>query len=117
MLVDYKCRLRGVASILGIQIKFDVNRFFENRRATRLEQLMTLCSHTIMFPSEDGIRVETLFRSPPMTIAWTCPRCGTTTSDSDTPTRVMRHWAANPTEWIKQEEKFVKAARKLGFYG
>ena len=108
--------VRGVGSILGIQISFDLNRFFENRRDQQKERLRALCGHTIIYPSEEGLRVESLFKSPPMTIAWICSRCGTTTSDRDVPERVTRYWAENPDEWNKQEGKFLKQARKLGLY-
>ena len=105
-----------VLSIVALRVKFDINKWQESRQKQQQIKLRALCSHTsITWLNDKGeLLVNSYFSNPSMTMVWICSRCGTQVPDGYTPLRIQSYWSENPMEWIDQEKKFLKLARKLG---
>ena len=106
-----------VLSIVALRVRFDINRWQENRQKQQEKKLKALCTHTSIDWANRGnsLAVTSYFMSPSMTAMWICSRCGTQTLDPYTPTRILSFWGEHPEEWLKQEKKFTNLARRLGF--
>ena len=105
-----------VLSIVALRVRFDINRWQENRQKQQGKKLKALCTHTSIDWARGGnsLAVTSYFVSPSMTMMWMCSRCGTQTPDAHTPARIQSYWQEHPDEWLKQEKKFAKLARKRG---
>lgn len=117
MLVVVALVVTTVLSIVALRVRFDINRWLENRQIQQERKLRALCTHTSIDPADamGAFTVTSYFSSPVMSTLWICSRCGTQTSDSYTPTRIQSYWQEHPEEWLKREKRFVRLARKRGY--
>ena len=117
-----------VASLVSIvafraNVRFDVNEWLRDRRAQREKNLMMLCPH-VSVSKEDG---EVLVRSAHLPFdgnlevlfggtKWKCQVCGHTTYDEVMIKSLTEYWASHPVELKKRDKRFMRAAKKLGYF-
>ncbi len=105
-----------VLSVIAIRIsfKFDLNRYLENRRKIKLDQLKNICPHgRIMDIKGNQIKFESFFSSPVGTLKWICSQCGCILDHEDDVNRINERYKENPSLILEKQKKFNKKARKL----
>ena len=103
-------------SIIAIRIslKFDINKFLENRRKIKLDQLKNICPHgRIIDIKGNQISFESLFSSPMGTPKWICSQCGCTVDHEDDVNRINEKYSKNPSMILDKQKRFIKEAKKL----
>lgn len=104
--------LTGIAAV-SVGVKINLVQLLEFRQKKLAHRVMRECTHATISRRSDGeLVVDSLFQSPPGTLQWQCMRCGLVTS------RLMAeqsrdHWISHPEQWIEQEKRFNKIAKKL----
>ena len=105
-----------VVSIIAIRIsfKFDLNKYLENRRKIKLDQLKNICPHgRIIDINGNQIRFESLFSSPVGTLKWVCSQCGCIVDHEDDVNRINERYSKNPSIILEKQKRFFKEAKKL----
>jgi len=102
-------------SIIAIRIsfKFDINKFLENRRKIKLNQLKNICPHGTMKLEGDKLIFTSFFQSPVGTLSYICDQCGLIVASQTEANRITKQFLHNPDLFIKRQKKFVKKAKKL----
>lgn len=103
-------------SIIAIRIsfKFDINKYLENRRKIKLEQLKNICPHIRISHHEgNDVLVESYFSSPMGTTRWICSQCGCVVESEEDVNRLMEPYRKDINLYLKKQEKFIKKAKKL----
>ena len=105
----------AVTSILVIRIglRFDINKWMEERRKIQKVKLKNICPHVNCYKHNDKWRLESLFISPSGTHNWICQQCGTVTYQN-LGSDQLGYWANNIGELRKAEDAFRKQAKKMG---
>ena len=105
-------------SIIAIRIsfKFDINKFVEDRRKIKLNQLKNVCPHTSAVLEGKQIILESLFLSPPGTIQWKCQQCGLIVNSETEVQRITNAYQTNPKSILIKQKEFAKKAKKLKLY-
>ena len=103
----------GIAIIIRIAVKFDLNRYLEEQRKIKIAQLKNICSHiNYRYEIKDkGLVFEHLFSSPVGTLQWSCSRCGLIVNSEEEVNRIVESF--NPKDYIRKSKKFYKQAKKL----
>jgi hypothetical protein len=95
-------------------LKFDLNRYLENRRKIKLAQLKNICPHgRIIDIKGNQIKFESLFSSPVGTLKWVCSQCGCIVDHEDDINRINESYKKNPSLVLEKQKKFIKEAKKL----
>ena len=105
-----------VISVIAIRIsfKFDLNRYLENRRKIKIDQLKNICPHgRIIDITGNQIKFESLFSSPAGTLKWICSQCGCIVDHEDDVNRINEKYNKNPSLVLEKQKKFFKKAKKL----
>jgi len=105
-----------VLSIIAIRIsfKFDLNKYLENRRKIKLDQLKNNCPHgRIIDINSNQIRFESFFSSPMGTPKWICSQCGCIVDHEDDVNRINEGYNKNPSKILEKQKRFFKEAKKL----
>ncbi|MFH1505985.1 MAG: hypothetical protein ABIE94_03255 [archaeon] len=105
-----------VFSIIAIRIsfKFDLNRYLENRRKIKIDQLKNICPHgRIIDVTGNEVKFESFFSSPVGTTKCVCSQCGLVVDSKDEVNRITKPLLKNPDYFIERHRKFVKQAKKL----
>src|SRR3989344_5637879 len=103
-------------SIIAIRIslKFDMNKFLENRRKIKLSQLKNICPHgRIIDITGNQVKFESLFSSPVGTPKWICSQCGCIVDHEDDVNRINEKYNKNPSMILDKQKIFIKEAKKL----
>ena len=103
-------------SIIAIRIsfKFDLNRFLENKRKIKIDQLKNICPHgRITNITDDGMMTfEPFFVSPIGTMDYICSQCNVVVGKEHV-NRINEGYKDNPSIVFKKQKKFVKKAKRL----
>ena len=107
-----------VASLVVIRVtlKFDINRYLENRQKNSRQKLTNFCTHMEISWIKDGqFKVQSLF-VPLGTPQWQCQRCSLVRhqADDDYMERAQ-YYINNINEYVKQNRKFRKLLKKSGW--
>lgn len=97
----------------GIGFKFDINKFFEDRRKIKINQLKNICPHGNASSKGNELFFESFFSSPAGTAQWVCSQCGLVVNSESEINRIAEPVLKNPDLFIKKQKKFVKQAKKL----
>lgn len=102
--------------VIRISLKFDLNRFIENRQTLKGQKLKNACTHIDLIPTADGrVEARSFFVSPPGTIQWQCQRCGLIKyQGNDDHERMVKYFIKNPEEYNRRNKKFQKLLKKSG---
>jgi len=102
-------------SIIAIRFSFsfDINKFLEDRRKIKLNQLKNICPHGKMDLKDDKLIFQSFFSSPPGTLNYFCSRCGLIVSSEEEVNRITESLLKKPDSYLKKEKKFVKQAKRL----
>jgi uncharacterized protein (UPF0216 family) len=103
-------------SIIAIRIsfKFDINKFLENKRKIKLDQLKNICPHMkISHYKGNSFSFESYFSSPRGTSKWFCSQCGCVVESQEDVDRIMKPYIKNINLYLKRKKRFIKKAKKL----
>ena len=102
------------AFAIRFSFKFDLNKFLENRRKIKLDQLKNICPHgRIIDIKGNQISFESLFSSPMGTPKWICSQCGCIVDHEDDVNRINERYSKNPSMILDKQKIFIKEAKKL----
>ena len=102
------------AFAIRFSFKFDLNKFLENRRKIKLDQLKNICPHgRIIDIKGNQISFESLFSSPMGTPKWICSQCGCIVDHEDDVNRINDKYNKNPSMILDKQKIFIKEAKKL----
>src|SRR3989344_7433348 len=105
-----------VVSVIAIRIsfKFDLNKYLENRRKIKLDQLKNICPHgRITNITDNGvITFESFFVSPVGTMDYICSQCNAVVGEEHV-NRINERYRENPSIVFEKQKKFTKKAKKL----
>lgn len=106
-----------VGSIVAIRVRFDLNKYLENRNKKLLQKLRNACTHIEIIQQEDEqIIIRFLFISPPGTLQYQCQRCGAAKYLNDGEAEEMQsYYANNIDEYNKRMKRFSKLLKKSGY--
>jgi len=105
----------AVIAVFRFGIRFDVNQYLEARKDRSLRLARLNCTHLDLEACEDGIKVQSLFYSPPGTLDWMCNRCGVVTHvppDDEQIRKAAEYYINNPDEYKKSMNRFAKYAKR-----
>ena len=106
----------GVVSIIAVRIsfKFDLNKYLENRRKIKIDQLKNICPHgRITNVTNKGvITFEPFFVSPSGTMDYICSQCNAVIGKEHI-NRINEGYGKNPSIVFEKQKKFTKKAKKL----
>ena len=95
-------------SIIAIRIslKFDINKFLENRRKIKLDQLKNICPHMRISHNEGNSFIfESFFSSPIGTTKWFCSQCGCIVESQEDVNRLMEPYQKDMNLYLKDPIK------------
>ena len=96
-----------------LNVKLDVNKWRQQRREEARERLLSLCPHTELVETDEGVRFISLFHSPYGTTSWICSKCNMVTDDEGLVHRIHKMWARDPKAWSKRMKRYNKAYEKF----
>ena len=103
------------AIAIRFTFKFDLNRYLENRRKIKIDQLKNICPHCkIEFVGKNQVKVESYFHSPIGTSKYICSRCHRVVESEEDAKRMAENYAKDPERFLENEKRFVKAVERLG---
>src|SRR3989344_4078959 len=87
-----------VISVIAIRIrfKFDLNKYLENRRKIKINQLKNICPHGRIIKIGDKFGFEPFFVSPVGTMDYICSQCGCVAGEEDV-NRINGRYLENPS--------------------
>lgn len=112
----YQILIVIIVSALAIRFsfKFDLNRFLENRRKIKLDQLKNICPHMrISHHKDNEFAMQSYFSKPRGTFNWICSQCGCVVDSQEEVDRLMEPYKKNPNLYLKKHKSFFKKAKKL----
>jgi DNA-directed RNA polymerase subunit RPC12/RpoP len=101
------------AVAIRFSFKFDLNKFLENQRKIKLNQLKNICPHLQIFPKENNIIIESYFSSPFGTTKYICSQCGCIVESEEEVNRLQEPYKQNPRLYLNRQKEFIKNAKKL----
>lgn len=104
------------AIAIRVSFKFDLNRFLENRRKIKIDQLKNICPHCkieISGKDKKQIKCTPYFSSPMGTPKWICSRCGCVVESEEDVNRICENYAKNPERFLRNEKRFIKQMKRL----
>jgi len=102
------------AIAIRFTFKFDLNKYFENRRKVRLDRLKNICPHCkIEFVDNKQVKVESYFSSPIGTPNWIWRRCHLVVESEEDAERMAKNYAKYPEGFLANEKRFVKEMKRL----
>lgn len=105
-----------ISSAIAIRIsfKFDLNKYLENRRKIKIDQLKNICPHgRIKNITDKGIiTFESFFVSPVGTMDYICSQCNAVVGEEHL-NRINERYKQNPSLILEKQKKFIKKAKKL----
>lgn len=105
-----------VISIIAIRIsfKFDLNKYLEDRRKIKIDQLKNICPHGRITNITDSGRItfESFFVTHIGTMDYICSQCNAVAGEEHV-NRINERYKENPSLVFKKQKKFIKRAKKL----
>lgn len=102
------------AFAIRFSFKFDLNKFLENRRKIKIDQLKNICPHgRIIDIKGNQISFESLFSSPIGNHKWICSQCGCIVDHEDDINRINERYSKYPSVVLVKQKRFIKEAKKL----
>lgn len=102
----------GIVTI-RIGIKFDLNKYLDQREKQNTQRLKNACTHLEMIPTEGGqFQARSLFESPSGTLQWQCQRCGLVRNHDNDYEERAQYYASHPDEYLEKNKKFNKLLKK-----
>ncbi|MEA3329222.1 MAG: hypothetical protein U9Q06_00580 [Nanoarchaeota archaeon] len=104
------------AIAIRFSVKFDLNKFLEERRKIKISQLQNICPHCkieILGKDKKQIKCTPYFYSPTGTLNQICSRCKCVVPFEEDVKRICGNYANDPQKWLEQENKFIKQMKKL----
>jgi len=103
-----------VVSIIAVRIsfKFDLNKYLENRRKIKLDQLKNICPHGRIIKVGENFGFESFFVSPVGTMDYICSQCNAVVGKEHMD-RINERYKENPSIVFEKQKKFVKKTKKL----
>lgn len=103
-----------VVSIIAIRIsfKFDLNKYLENRRKVKLDQLKNICPHGRIIKEGKKFGFESFFVSPSGTRDYICSQCNAIVGREHAD-RINENYKENPLIVFEKQKKFIRQAKKL----
>lgn len=105
-----------IISIVAIRLtfKFDLNRYLENRRKIKLDQLKNICPHCkIEFVDKGQVKITPYFYTDFGNPNYICRRCGCVVPFEEDANRICENYAKNPKRFLKNEKKFFRKMKRL----
>lgn len=97
--------------------KFDINKFLENSRKNKLNQLKNICPHTSTILENDKIILESYFNSPIGITQWQCRQCGLIVNSKLEVEKITNFYQDKNLKLLfKKQKEFEKKAKKLKLY-
>jgi|SRR3989344_8264428 len=100
------------AIAIRISFKFDLNKYLENRRKVKLDQLKNICPHGRIIKEGEKFGFEPFFVSPSGTMDYICSQCGVVAGEKHV-NRINEGYLKNLMLVLEKQKKFIKQARKL----
>ncbi len=95
-----------------ISFKFDLNKYLENRRKIKIDQLKNICPHGRIIKIGEKFGFEPFFVSPSGTMDYICSQCNVI-SGKEHVDRLNERYKKYPSLVFKAQKKFAKMAKKL----
>lgn len=110
----YQIILLMVISAIAIRIsfKFDLNKYLENRRKIKIDQLKNICPHGRIIKVGEKFGFESFFVSPVGTMDYICSQCNAIVGEEHV-NRINERYKENYSIVFDKQEKFTKKAKKL----
>src|SRR3989344_3973802 len=112
----YQILILIIAGAIAIRFtfKFDLNKYLENRRKIKIDQLKNICPHgRIVSITDDGkVTFESFFVSPVGTMDYICSQCNAVVGEEHV-NRINERYRENPSIVFEKQKKFAKKAKKL----
>ena len=106
----------AIIAILHFGVKFDINTFFDSRKARHRKLAQTYCPHMDFIPcSNNSFQVKSLFYTPFGTPNWFCSRCGAVLPyepDQEELKAKATYYLNHPKAYKKAMRKYDKHAKK-----
>lgn len=108
VLASIAATLSGLAVIFRVKVTFDVNKYLENRRKTKIERLKNICPHAYLDPDtieEDKIFGGSYFYTKFGITGFICQQCGLYVEFEEQRDRAI---PKDPLVIVQMQEKFNK---------
>lgn len=102
----------GAVSVRTL-VRFDLNRWIDQRKVRKKDALYRLCPHVVLEPHDGRIAFRNQFVSPPGTNAWWCQECGYITYDDAFMDNNIEYWAKHPEQYSARRKKMGKLIKRL----
>ena len=101
---------------ITVVIKFDINRYLENRRNIAKQRSMNACRHMVLETDGNKLVCKILFVPPSGTMKYQCQRCGLIVShfDKSEYDKLVEYYISNPKKYKKHNKRFEKLLKKSG---
>lgn len=111
----YEILILIIAGVIAIRFtfKFDLNKYLENRRRIKLDQLKNICPHGKITKINGKFGFESFFSSPVGTLKYICSQCNAIVNSKEDAIKVSQNYIENPDLFFKKQKKFIKKAKKL----
>ena len=100
------------AVAVRISFKFDLNKYFKDRRKIKIRQLKNICPHGRITKVDGNFAFESFFISPVGTMDYICSQCNAVVGKEHV-NRVNESYIENPTLVFEKQKKFIKKMKKL----
>lgn len=102
------------AIAIRFTFKFNLNRYLENRRKIKIDQLKNICPHgRIANITNDGkVAFESFFVSPVGTMDYICSQCNVKVGEEQV-NRLNERYRNNLDLIYKKQEEFARRVKKL----
>ena len=103
------------AIVIRFTFKFDLNKYLENRRKIKIDQLKNICPHgRIASITDDGkVTFESFFVSPVGTMDYVCSQCNVVVGKEQV-NRLNERYRDNLDLVFEKQKEFAKRVKKLG---
>lgn len=111
----YQILILIIAGAIAVRFtfKFDLNRYLENRRKIKLNQLKNICPHGSFIKKGDKFAFESFFSSPIGTSKYICSQCGAVIDSEEDAIKNSEFYLENHELFFKKQKWFIKKAKRL----
>ena len=102
----------GIISIT-FSIRFDLTKFFSDRRSRLKDKLKAVCPHTQLIDLENGTYIQPLFAQVPGHHSYQCPVCGYSTHDLEAVQALSKAFESNRQLYTKRQRQANRLGKKL----
>ena len=114
LILIFAIALSIIAIRISFNFKFDINKYLENRRKIKLDQLKNICPHIKISHQEgNSFLVESFFSSPIGTTNWICSQCGCIVESQEDVNRLKEPYEKDMNLYLKRQKRFIEEAKKI----